>query len=377
MRLLPSPPCCWPPCPRRLHPERRRREPTTGDDPHASRSAPPTDACELSATEAPAGKLTFDVTNDGSQGHRVLPARRGRPADRRRGREHRPRPRPASSSSTPPAGTYVTACKPGMKGDGIRADFTVTDSGEDGRGQRRRAAAGRRRRPRTYAAYVQDQSDQLLAQTDGSSSTAYKAGDDAPARALYPRRPHALGADRDRRGVLRRPRPEDGRPRGRPRARPEVDRLAPHREGPVAGPRGGATPPLTAAGARDVRRRPARRTPRPSTSRVADARPHRRPDRQRLARACSRRSRPARSPARRSTGRAPTCGTSRPTSTARRWLRGASSRSLRAEGPRARRARSTPASARCRSCSTRSAWATASVLRPADPGARSSSWPTR
>ena len=29
-------------------------------------------------------------------------------------------------------GTYVTACKPGMKGDGIRAEFTVTDSGQVG-----------------------------------------------------------------------------------------------------------------------------------------------------------------------------------------------------------------------------------------------------
>ena len=29
-----------------------------------------------------------------------------------------------------PAGKYFTACKPGMVGDGIRADFTVTDSGD-------------------------------------------------------------------------------------------------------------------------------------------------------------------------------------------------------------------------------------------------------
>jgi iron uptake system component EfeO len=29
-------------------------------------------------------------------------------------------------------GTYETACKPGMKGDGIRADFTVTGSSATG-----------------------------------------------------------------------------------------------------------------------------------------------------------------------------------------------------------------------------------------------------
>ena len=35
-----------------------------------------------------------------------------------------------------PAGTYITACKPGMKGEGIRADFTVTESDEESRSPR-------------------------------------------------------------------------------------------------------------------------------------------------------------------------------------------------------------------------------------------------
>jgi len=51
-----------------------------------------------------------------------------------------------------PAGTYFTACKPGMVGEGIRGDFTVTDSGEtvtnadDAARCRGRCGAGGRRR---------------------------------------------------------------------------------------------------------------------------------------------------------------------------------------------------------------------------------------
>ena len=138
-----------------------------------------------------------------------------------------------------PEGDYVTACKPGMVGDGIRADFTVTASDEevevsaDDQELVDQANAN-------YKAYVQDQTDQLVAKTQ-EFVDLYKAGDDDAGPRPLPRRPRALGADRDRGRVVRRPRPEDGRPRGRPRARPEVDRLAPDREGPVAGARRGAT----------------------------------------------------------------------------------------------------------------------------------------
>ena len=63
-----------------------------------------------------------------------------------------------------PAGSYVTACKPGMKGEGIRADFTVTESDEepvvdaDDQELVDQALAN-------YAAYVEDQSAQLLEKT--------------------------------------------------------------------------------------------------------------------------------------------------------------------------------------------------------------------
>ena len=109
-----------------------------------------------------------------------------------------------------------------------------------------------------YAAYVEDQSASAAGEDRRSSSQLYKAGDDDAARALYSGRPHALGAHRDRRRVLRRPRPDDGRPRGRPRARPEVDRLAPASRRTSGPQRAEDYTPLTDERARDLRRRPAR-----------------------------------------------------------------------------------------------------------------------
>ena len=54
-------------------------------------------------------------------------------------------------------GTYFTACKPGMVGDGIRAAFTVTDSGASiGPDGRRRRRSSPPPRP-SYVAYVKDQ----------------------------------------------------------------------------------------------------------------------------------------------------------------------------------------------------------------------------
>ena len=129
-------------------------------------------------------------------------------------------------------GKYVTACKPGMNGKGIRDEFTVTDSGKNteitGVDQ-----AAIDQATSQYAAYVKDQSQELVDQTtafvDGVQGRPGRQGPHA-----VPARARPLGAHRDRGRVLRRPRPEDGPARGRPREGPEVDRLAPDREGPVA-----------------------------------------------------------------------------------------------------------------------------------------------
>src|SRR3954452_11719753 len=85
--------------------------------------------CKVSAAEAPAGTLTFDVTNTGSQvtefyllaedGLRIVSEVENIGPNLNR-----------EMTVNAPAGTYYTACKPGMKGEGIRADFTVTESDE-------------------------------------------------------------------------------------------------------------------------------------------------------------------------------------------------------------------------------------------------------
>lgn len=141
------------------------------------------DACDLSATEAPAGKLTFSVTNDGSEvtefylldedGQSIV------------GEVENIGPnltRELVVSAA--AGSYVTACKPGMSGEGIRADFTVTPSDE-----KVETSADEdelvEEAEEHYGDYVQDQSDQLLAKTT-DFVRAYGAGDDDQARALYP-----------------------------------------------------------------------------------------------------------------------------------------------------------------------------------------------
>lgn len=141
------------------------------------------DGCALSTTEAPAGNLTFDVTNDGSQVTEFYLL--GEDGLRIVGEVENIGPQLSRQLVVnAPAGTYVTACKPGMKGEGIRADFTVTESDDE-----TQVSADDQALVDTaltnYAAYVQDQSDQLVTKTQ-EFVDLYKAGEDDQARALYP-----------------------------------------------------------------------------------------------------------------------------------------------------------------------------------------------
>jgi iron uptake system component EfeO len=153
-----------------------------GGDPRALSVQSSDDGCEVSAAEAPAGTLTFDVTNTGSQvtefyllgddGLRIVSEVENIGPDLNR-----------EMTVNAPAGSYFTACKPGMEGEGIRAPFTVTESDEapevtaDEQQLIDQAVAN-------YATYVQDQSDQLLTKTT-QFVDLYKAGDDDGARTLY------------------------------------------------------------------------------------------------------------------------------------------------------------------------------------------------
>jgi iron uptake system component EfeO len=84
--------------------------------------------CRLSASTASSGTVTFKVTNAGEDatefyllaedGVKVVGEVENIGPGISRDLVVQARP-----------GSYVTACKPGMTGDGIRAPFTVTDSG--------------------------------------------------------------------------------------------------------------------------------------------------------------------------------------------------------------------------------------------------------
>lgn len=138
--------------------------------------------CKVSATSVPSGNLTFSVKNEGTEvtefyllaadGLRIL----GEVENIGPGLSR-------NLVVTAPAGTYTTACKPGMEGDGIRAALEVTPSGNQ-----RPADADFQHLLDTattqYASYVKDQGEQLLTGTE-QFAAAFAAGDAATARGLY------------------------------------------------------------------------------------------------------------------------------------------------------------------------------------------------
>ncbi len=139
--------------------------------------------CQVSAAKVPSGTVTFDVTNDGSQVTEFYLL--GEDGLRIVAEVENVGPQLSRQLVVDaPEGTYYTACKPGMKGDGIRADFTVTKSDQEPS-----VSADDQELVDTaltnYSAYVQDQSDQLVAKTQ-EFVDLYKAGDDDAARTLYP-----------------------------------------------------------------------------------------------------------------------------------------------------------------------------------------------
>jgi iron uptake system component EfeO len=141
------------------------------------------DACKLSSDTAPAGNLVFNVENTGSSvtefyvyaadGKRIVAEVENVGPGLKRQLVVRA-----------PQGTYRAACKPGMKGDGIRKDFTVTPSKEGDKIKGLDQAALEQSRNQ-YAAYVKVESKDLLAKTE-TFVALYKAGKDDEARALYP-----------------------------------------------------------------------------------------------------------------------------------------------------------------------------------------------
>lgn len=136
-------------------------------------------ACEVSKTETSTGTTTFVITNNGSkvtefyvygEGERVM----GEVENISPGLQRK------LVVNLNTAGKYQTACKPGMVGDGIRGDFTVT--GEDvttgSQGQFHEAS-------QNYKQYVTSQTQALVGATEAFVA-AIKRGDIAAAKAQYP-----------------------------------------------------------------------------------------------------------------------------------------------------------------------------------------------
>lgn len=141
------------------------------------------DTCEVSSGEAESGTVSFAVTNEGSKVTEFYLI--GEDGLRIIGEVENIGPgltRDLVLTAQP--GKYFTACKPGMIGEGIRADFNVSDSGADlsitGVDQKAIDDALLQ-----YSSYVKDQTAQLVPLTQ-EFVDAYKAGDDEKARELFP-----------------------------------------------------------------------------------------------------------------------------------------------------------------------------------------------
>ncbi|MFG1608658.1 iron uptake system protein EfeO [Actinoplanes sp. NPDC049265] len=135
-------------------------------------------ACEIARGSADAGTSVFNVTN---KGQKVTEFYVYAPGDRVMGEVENIAPGLSRELHVElPAGSYETACKPGMIGKGIRAAFTVSGSSAPLTDDAALAAA-----TDSYARYVKSQTDALQTKTE-EFVTAVKAGDVDKARALFP-----------------------------------------------------------------------------------------------------------------------------------------------------------------------------------------------
>lgn len=154
-----------------------------GDDAAATAGGPiavkATDtACEVGNTAIDAGQVTFKVTNSGSKVNEFYVYAAG---DRVMGEVENIAPGLSRELRVElPAGTYETACKPGMSGRGIRGALKVSGTAASVAPDAALAEA-----TASYQRYVRSQTAALLTKTE-EFVAAVKAGDVAKAKALYP-----------------------------------------------------------------------------------------------------------------------------------------------------------------------------------------------
>ncbi|WP_345771353.1 iron uptake system protein EfeO [Geodermatophilus normandii] len=136
------------------------------------------DACDVASSELPAGTHQFQVTNSGSQVTEFYVYADG---DRVMGEVENIAPGLTRELLVElPAGTYQAACKPGMVGDGIRSDLTITGEAAQLSEDETLAQAGA-----DYQRYVQSRTGALLERTTAFVD-AVKTGDVEGAKALFP-----------------------------------------------------------------------------------------------------------------------------------------------------------------------------------------------
>ncbi|MCZ7376763.1 iron uptake system protein EfeO [Micromonospora sp. WMMC250] len=135
-------------------------------------------ACEVGTTDLDAGTATFKITNSGAKVTEFYVYADG---DRVMGEVENIAPGLSRELHVElPAGTYQTACKPGMSGKGIRGALKVSGSA-----QPLTADAALGDASANYQRYVKSQTTALLAKTE-EFVAAVKAGDVAKSKALYP-----------------------------------------------------------------------------------------------------------------------------------------------------------------------------------------------
>ncbi|BCN67821.1 iron uptake system protein EfeO [Prescottella equi] len=136
--------------------------------------------CDISGNSAETGNTTFSITNNGSKVTEFYVFGAG---DRVMGEVENVGPGLTRQLivNLAEAGTYHTACKPGMVGNGIRSEFVVTGdsvAATDQDGRLTEAADG-------YKRYVDSQLT-ALQETVTAFVASIKAGDVAAAKAQYP-----------------------------------------------------------------------------------------------------------------------------------------------------------------------------------------------
>jgi len=135
-------------------------------------------SCEVARSSADAGTSVFSVTNGGNK---VTEFYVYAPGDRVMGEVENIAPGLSRELHVElPAGSYETACKPGMIGKGIRAAFTVSGSSAPLTEDAALAAA-----TASYSRYVKSQTDALLVKTQ-EFVTAVKNNEVDRAKALFP-----------------------------------------------------------------------------------------------------------------------------------------------------------------------------------------------